>query len=125
MEQTDLPRSLTQIADNAFEDGALTDSTKVNYAGTESEWASLTENNPSLAGANMTSTHEHTWTVQSVTTPATEESEGSMIVICNDCSETKTEVIPQIVLPQTISKAPAGFKAKAAKGESEPELEEV
>ena len=63
----------------------------------------------------MTSTHEHTWEVVTVTAQATEESEGSRVCTCSVCGETMTEVIPKIVLPETIKKVPAGFKAKAAK----------
>ena len=115
VEQADLPRSLEQIADNAFEEGSLSSDTKVNYAGTEAQWADLTKDNPALAGTGMTSTHEHTWEVVTVTAQATEESEGSRVCTCSVCGETMTEVIPKIVLPETIKKVPAGFKAKAAK----------
>ena len=114
VQEIGLPRSLETIAENAFDEDVL-ESAAVSYAGSQSEWEKLAQNSPVLSGVNMTSTHVHVWDAGTVNPPASEEAEGSRLFTCTDCGETMTEGIPKIVLPVTISRAPAGFKAKAAK----------
>lgn len=112
--EMDLPRSLTELAEDAMNVSAL-DTVKINYAGSKSEWDSLTRGT-AFNDIEIKSTHIHTWDSGMITTPATTTAAGIKTFTCTDCGETKTEVIPVVAEQITISKKPSIKKPAAAKG---------
>ena len=100
--EIDLPRSLTELADDPM-DGSVLSTVNVNYAGTESEWAALTQGT-AFEGTQMTSTHTHTWNTGKVTKPATTTAAGIRTYTCTVCGETKTESIPRLKTKPVVTK---------------------
>ena len=112
--EINLPRSLTELAEGSLDESVL-GTVKINYAGSKSEWDSLTQGT-ALNGVEITSTHTHNWDSGKVTKAATTAADGIKTFTCTDCGETKTEVIPIIEEQITISKKPSIKKPAAAKG---------
>lgn len=100
--EIDLPRSLTELADDSM-DGSVLSTINVNYAGTESEWAALTQGT-AYEGTPMTSTHTHTWNTGKVTKPATTTAAGIRTYTCTVCGETRTESIPRLKTKPVVTK---------------------
>ena len=100
--EIDLPRSLTELADDSM-DGSVLSTINVNYAGTESEWAALTQGT-AYEGTPMTSAHTHTWNTGTVTKPATTTDTGIRTYTCSVCGEIKTESIPCLKAKPVVTK---------------------
>ena len=100
--EIDLPRSLTELADDSM-DGSVLSTINVNYAGTESEWAALTQGT-AYEGTPMTSAHTHTWNTGTVTKPATTTDAGIRTYTCSVCGEIKTESIPCLKTKPVVTK---------------------
>ena len=100
--EIDIPRSVTELADDSM-DGSVLSTVNVNYAGTESEWAALTQGT-AFEGTPMTSTHTHSWNTGKVTKPATTTAAGIRTYTCTVCGETKTESIPRLKTKPVVTK---------------------
>ena len=119
LDEISLPQSLEELAEDSVDAAALS-TVNVNYAGSESNWETLTQGT-AFQDVNMTSTHVHTWDAGKITRAATTASAGVKTYTCA-CGETKTESIPKLkAAPKaaekiTISKKLTIKKPSAAKG---------
>ena len=115
LDEISLPQSLEELAEDSVDAAALS-TVNVNYAGSESNWETLTQGT-AFQDVNMTSTHVHSWDSGKVTKPATTAAAGVKTYKCS-CGETKTESIPRLKIIEkiTISKKPTIQKPAPAKG---------
>ena len=119
LDEISLPQSLEELAEDSVDAAALS-TVNVNYAGSESNWETLTQGT-AFQDVNMTSTHVHTWDAGKITRAATTASAGVKTYTCA-CGETKTESIsklkaaPKAAEKITISKKLTIKKPSAAKG---------
>ena len=88
LEVMNLPRSLEELADDSV-DAAVLSTVRVVYAGTESEWETLTQGS-AFQDVNIISSHIHTWGEWYQKTPAICTADAILERECEICHTTET-----------------------------------